>query len=177
MKSQAALPLLAAVLIFSCSLLAELRRPPRAPPEEAANVEFSLYTPKSAVNMDAVLLRAASMALEDYFPEPGNEASSCYDRMSSYDVMVWMAEGASPDSGCPWPDAGYRLPDGGYVEFGLMTGITCETLYGTPGLVYVDISLKPGACDDADGGGEIILDLGGIYAIDVKRWRIAAAHR
>jgi hypothetical protein len=45
---------------------------------------------------------------------------------------------------------------------------------GAEGLVYVEIMLRPGACHEA---GEIVLDGGGRYAIDVKNWRILAAQR
>jgi hypothetical protein len=156
-------PLLAASAVLGCSLLSGLRKPPRAPPAEAEKVAFSLYTPASTTKLDALRVRAAAMALADYLPEP-EAAVSCQDRVESYDVTTWMAESASPDAGCPDGDADAEL----------MSGITCETLYGTPGLVYVEIQLRPGACDD---GGEVVLDEGATYAIDVKQWRIAAAHR
>lgn len=45
---------------------------------------------------------------------------------------------------------------------------------GAEGLVYVTIMLRPEACHEA---GEVVLDGGGRYAIDVKQWRILAAQR
>jgi hypothetical protein len=45
---------------------------------------------------------------------------------------------------------------------------------GAEGLVYVEIFLRPGACEM---DGEVLLDAGGLYAIDVKNWRILAAQR
>lgn len=164
MRLGAMAPLLAASVVLGCSLLSELRKPPRASPAEAEKVVFSLYTPASTTKLDALRVRAAAMALADFLPEPEN-AKSCDDRVESYDVTTWMAESASLDGGCSEGDA----------DAGLMSGVTCETLYGTPGLVYVEIQLKPGAC--GDDGGEVVLDEGATYAIDVKQWRIAAAHR
>ncbi len=45
---------------------------------------------------------------------------------------------------------------------------------GAEDLVYVEIVPRDGACDM---GGEIVLDLGAVYAIDVKNWRILAVER
>jgi hypothetical protein len=45
---------------------------------------------------------------------------------------------------------------------------------GVENLLYVEIFPRPGACDM---GGEIVLDLGALYAIDVKHWRILAIER
>ena len=45
---------------------------------------------------------------------------------------------------------------------------------GAEGLVYVEIFLRPGACEM---DGEVLLDAGGLYAIDVKNWRILAVQR
>lgn len=41
-------------------------------------------------------------------------------------------------------------------------------------LVYVEILLRPGACEM---DGEVLLDAGGLYAIDTRNWRILAAQR
>jgi hypothetical protein len=41
------------------------------------------------------------------------------------------------------------------------------------GLVYVDIYPRPGACDMDEGP---VLDMGSIYVIDIKNWRILAVH-
>ncbi len=49
-----------------------------------------------------------------------------------------------------------------------------EVSPGPEGVVYVEIFLRPGACEME---GEVLLDAGGIYAIDVKNWRIIAAQR
>jgi len=173
MTLRAGVAFFATCLVLSCALLDHLRGPPRAPAAEADQVVFSLYAPPSTVTLDGLRLRAASIALADFLPQSGG-ATSCYEREESYDVTVWIADGLPPDGGCPAVDAGFPQEDGGYRDVGLMSGLTCETLYGTPGLAYVEISLRPGACDD---GGEIILDQGGRYAIDVRRWRIAAAQR
>lgn len=45
---------------------------------------------------------------------------------------------------------------------------------GGEDLVLVEIMLRPGACH---AEGEVVLDGGGRYAIDVKNWRILAAQR
>jgi hypothetical protein len=45
---------------------------------------------------------------------------------------------------------------------------------GAENLVYVEIVPRDGACDM---GGDIVLDLGAVYAIDVKNWRILAVER
>jgi hypothetical protein len=41
-------------------------------------------------------------------------------------------------------------------------------------LIYVEIVLRPGACDM---DGEVLLDAGGLYAIDIKNGRILSARR
>jgi hypothetical protein len=45
---------------------------------------------------------------------------------------------------------------------------------GAENLVYVEIVPRDGACEM---DGEIVLDLGSAYAIDVKNWRILAVER
>jgi hypothetical protein len=45
---------------------------------------------------------------------------------------------------------------------------------GAEGLVYVAITLRQAACHEE---GEILLDMGALYAIDVKNWRILAVER
>ena len=45
---------------------------------------------------------------------------------------------------------------------------------GGEGLMYVEIVLRPEACDM---GGEVLLDAGGLYAIDTRSWRILSARR
>jgi hypothetical protein len=45
---------------------------------------------------------------------------------------------------------------------------------GTEGLVYVAITLRQAACHEK---GEILLDMGALYAIDVKNWRLLAVER
>ena len=155
MKRRFAVPFLA-MTCLSCSMLSGLWRPARAPASEASKVVFSMYTPDTAMKLDGVRLRAVDLAMRDFMSEA---AGSCFDQADSYDVVVWTAEpGATPDGGEPSEDG----------------GVNVETMFGTPGLVYVEITLRPGACDD---GGEVVLDEGATYAIDVKSWRIAASRR
>jgi hypothetical protein len=45
---------------------------------------------------------------------------------------------------------------------------------GAEGLIYVEILLRPEACPM---DGEVLLDAGGIYAIDTRNWRILSARR
>jgi hypothetical protein len=48
-----------------------------------------------------------------------------------------------------------------------------EAAQGPEGVVFVSIWLSPGAC----GPYQAALDVGGIYAVDVRNWRILAVQR
>jgi hypothetical protein len=108
---------------------------------------------------------AASFVWPEVFPEKDhqliNGATLGAIQLAMEDFLPWDIKphrGATPTEVCLYKRDSYDV----------------LAAPGGEGVVFVEIMLRPGACHAA---GEIVLDGGGRYAIDVKQWRILASQR
>ena len=175
------------LLTASCALLGSAYRPPRAPRSEAEKVKFPWGTPKEVVVLSGAWLRAVTMAMDDFLPAEaverakakGGEAACLARRDSWYaEAFVWTP-GEASDAGDGGD--GRAVESGGMSDSGADAGGAADAGHAdafaqpgmpmSPPIIYVSISLRPEACDF---GGSVLLDAGGIWAIDTVNWRILA---
>jgi hypothetical protein len=152
--------LVAATLVVGCSWLRFVEPP--LPIERKISVPFGEPGRVDLVTLKGAWLRAAEIASTSYFagltapPEP-SPLETCLLRRESYDVEVWEQR-AVADGGEAVTDADAGTPDAGPASDGLV-----------PPVLFVTISLHPGACDLGESPPS---DTGGSYAIDTATWRI-----
>lgn len=171
-----------ASLAASCALFTNRYRPPRAPRAEAEQVEFPWGEPRERVTLTGVWLRAVTLAMDDYLPEEESERNktegalaACTSRRDSYDVeaFVWSPRHGQDAGVGGESDGGESNLDGGSSPE-IDAGSEAWTQPGmpkAPPVIYVQITLIPGACDFGESPP---VDFGAIYAIDTVSWRILA---
>ncbi|MBZ4335828.1 hypothetical protein NR800_28740 [Corallococcus interemptor] len=86
--------LLALCLLPACALFQRTSRPPHAPEEEAARVQFPLDLPEDAQTLAGGTVTAMQLALDDFRPldlkphDGATEEERCLYQRESYDVSA-----------------------------------------------------------------------------------------
>jgi hypothetical protein len=107
---------------------------------------------------------AASFTWPKILPPEGHQLISgttfAAVQLAMEDFLPWDTKphkGATPTEACLYKRDSYDA----------------NVVPGAENLVYVEIFPRPGACEM---DGQIALDGGALYAIDIKNWRILAIH-